>query len=284
MEYCTKEKTRIRGPWRFGQVNPECSDTGRRQGSRTDIALLKESVQSGKPLLDIWDRHFDTMLRYDRAIGRYRHLLIQSKPRFVNNFEIEIYCGASGKGKTHTAFMTYPDAFWKRQDTWWDSYDGQKVIVWDEFRGNYPFHELLRVLDKYPISTNSKGGAYYLQHEKIVFTTNFEPKDWYKPEVCGPWDDSNPLKRRIDEFCKQGIRYFGQPLRRDWTATTPDGVTHASTIQIDRDLFLREYRPEAPSEPILRRARTATTEEEPPTQRRRVIDLTLEDVDVSYSE
>lgn len=225
------------------------------------------------------------MLKYDRSIGRYRHLLIQSKPRYVPDFEIEIYCGSSGSGKTHTAFMTYPDAFWKRQDTWWDSYDGQKVIVWDEFRGNYPFQEFLRVLDMYPISTNSKGGAYYLQHTKIVFTTNFLPEDWYKPEVCGPWDDTNVLKRRIRQFCRQGIRFFGEPLRRDWSATTPDGVTVAATTQIDRERYLMEYRAEEPSATILQRERTATTEEEPqPPRKRQVIDLTFDDVAIEYSE
>lgn len=93
-----------------------------------------------------------------------------------------------------------PDAYWKPNNKWWDDYDGHGTVVWDEFTGQYPFRDLLRILDSTPLSVESKGSSIQFVADTVIFTSNFHPKDWYNPDSVGHVWDSSPLKRRISEY------------------------------------------------------------------------------------
>lgn len=43
------------------------------------------------------------------------------------------YTGPPGVGKTHLARTTYPGAFIKSQNKWWDGYLDQKYVILDDF-------------------------------------------------------------------------------------------------------------------------------------------------------
>ena len=47
---------------------------------------------------------------------------------------------------------------------WWDGYEGEKEVLIDEFwKDFYKYHELLRLLDRYPCKVEKKGGWAHLQ-------------------------------------------------------------------------------------------------------------------------
>lgn len=45
----------------------------------------------------------------------------------------EYHWGVSGAGKSHYVRTTYPEAFIKSNDIWWDGYDGEEVVIIEEF-------------------------------------------------------------------------------------------------------------------------------------------------------
>lgn len=140
------------------------------------------------------------MVRYHRSIKEYKRLrTIKQAPRDWIP-EIYVLVGPSGAGKSRTARQMFPGAFWKSPGKWWDDYDSEDVIVFDEFRGDYKFGDLLRILDSTPLTVETKGSSVSIQAHTIVFTSNFFPENWYSERhVHHIWQDS-PLNRRLREF------------------------------------------------------------------------------------
>ncbi len=44
-----------------------------------------------------------------------------------------MYWGVSGGGKSHKAWSENPEAYDKDDTKWWTGYNGQDVVIWDDF-------------------------------------------------------------------------------------------------------------------------------------------------------
>lgn len=167
-DYCSKKDgTEIEGPWTYGEMYG--------QGERMDIAQLKMDVDNNKTDLELWDSHPLAFLRFQKAIQHVRQL--KSKTR---NWEMEntyIY-GAPGLGKSFYADTQLPGAYWKQPGKWWCNYLGEDVIL-DEFNGYLTWTELLRILDRYPMQVETKGGQVQFLAHKVALTTNKLPSELY---------------------------------------------------------------------------------------------------------
>ena len=172
------------------------------QGSRTDIEAVKTAVDNGASIREIAEEHFEPFLRYGKGIREYKRLV--TPPRDWP-MELILYIGPTGTNKSRSAHEAYPGAFWKpHKAEWWDGYDGQETVIFDEFYGHrFSFTELLRLTDRYPYAVQVKGSYVEFTSKRIVFTSNQEPEDWYDSEKThqGPWE-LNPLNRRIRQYGK----------------------------------------------------------------------------------
>lgn len=181
------------------------------QGSRSDLLAVKASIDSGVSVPDLWQKHFSNMVRYNRAFKEYKR--VSTPPR---NARPDIFCliGPSRSGKTSCAHaMAGPSCYVHSLGKWWDDYDGESVVLFDEFYGSScPFTQLLKILDWYPLRVETKGGSVQLLASTFIFTSNQDPQDWYSAERThqGVWSE-NPLKCRLDEFGE--IIYFGGFVR-----------------------------------------------------------------------
>jgi len=191
VSYCTKVDTRIDGPWFHGEQ--------KEQGKRSDLVHVKRAIDNGASDVVLWDDHFASMTRYHKAFSTYKRVKAPKRD-WITQFLCII--GPSGCGKTRLAREFFPGAYWKAPLQWWDDYDGEEYVIMDEFQGQYPFRELLRILDSSPLSLGSKGSHVNFVAKWVVFTSNYHPRDWYDPvSVKVDWDDS-PLRRRLLEFGK----------------------------------------------------------------------------------
>lgn len=192
IRYCTKEETRIEGPWTWGEAA--------NQGARTDLAQVKRRLDEGASMAEIAQEHFSDFVRYERGFASYRRM-VGLRRTWPTLFTIIV--GPTRTGKTRRAWeLAGPEAYSKNKTAWWDGYDQQENVVWDEFYGSCcPFTELLQILDRYPYAVNQKGKTTEFVARHIYFTTNQEPEDWYDAERThqGPWAE-NPLRARIAEF------------------------------------------------------------------------------------
>lgn len=171
-DYCTKEDSRVDGPYEYGEWRDESPKKGRA------IDSFKEAIDSGKTDLELWDSHPFQFLQYHKHLGTIR--LLKSSGR---NWEmtVEYIYGKPGVGKSHKALTENPGAFWKAPlNQWWDGYQGQKTIILDEFSGRwFPWEILMKLLDCYPLPVEQKGGMMPMMANKIVITSNKYPWDLY---------------------------------------------------------------------------------------------------------
>jgi hypothetical protein len=175
--YCKKEESRIDGPWEFGEKA--------QQGARNDLKKLQEDLDRGAPMLEISQNHFGLFLKHYKGIEAYRRLRLPQR-NWVT--ELYIYWGTTGTGKSHTADRTARDGEriyrlrrpnQHRGTLWWDGYEGQEVVVIDEFSGWVPWDILLLMADRYPLTVDVKGGSVPFVARRIYITSNVHPRMWY---------------------------------------------------------------------------------------------------------
>jgi len=192
IDYCSKADTRVDGPYRWGEPGE--------QGKRTDLEEVKLKLKAGASMTEIADNHFRDWCKFNKAFKEYQSMCMEKRSWAM---DLVLLIGPSRTGKTRTAMeMAGESVYVKPPGKWWDGYNGEHTVVWDEFYGHsYPFTELLRVLDRYPLQVEFKGGFHQFSSRRIIFTSNQEPKDWYNGERTHQlrWED-NPLNARIREF------------------------------------------------------------------------------------
>jgi len=119
---------------------------------------------------------------------------------------------------------------------------GEETIIIDEFYGWLAWDYLLRLLDRYPFSLDTKHGTVQCSAKKIVLTSNKHPSLWYPNSKYG-WDIGNPLKRRIIS-----IRELGTPEPVADLASEP--TPEPPVALVPRDIPLPRYRNGLPVEPL----------------------------------
>ena len=111
---------------------------------------------------------------------------------------MRVFWGASGTGKSRRAVEEAgDDVYFKPRGKWWDGYQQQQSVILDDFYGWLPFDDLLRLLDRYPLRVEYKGGFHEFNSKTIFITSNVHPLDWYK----GDWyqaEQKQALTRRIN--------------------------------------------------------------------------------------
>jgi len=118
-----------------------------------------------------------------------------SKPR-RSAVTVDVYVGPTGSGKSKEADSLFPNAYWKPNGKWWPMYEGESTVVWDDFDPKQmPFRDLLRILDRYPLQVEFKGGYCQLQATHFVITTVLDPSTWYPDHF--ETGDMQQLHRRI---------------------------------------------------------------------------------------
>jgi len=174
-DYCSK----LGDFWQFGELP--------KQGARTDWNQAVSDLQAGEDIHTVVARQ-PQLLPTIRALERFQSIIHRPLNRPVN---VIILIGQSGTGKTRWAYDTYPDLYSKPSGQWWDGYNGQKTILLDDYYGDLPYDQLLRVCDRYPINLPIKGGYIYGQYTTVIITSNRQPERWYQNDIIA-------LHRRIN--------------------------------------------------------------------------------------
>lgn len=112
--------------------------------------------------------------------------------------DVEVIVGEAGVGKTRSVYEKhgYDNVFtadMKMLKTdFWGQYDGEKVLLIDDFNGWVPYTYMLKILDGHPLQLNIKNGHTYKNWSKVYITSNQKPALWYN-------NIANNLKRRLSK-------------------------------------------------------------------------------------
>jgi hypothetical protein len=180
--YCSKADNVIDGPWEIGSD----VDVPNGSGARMDVLALKRDLDAGMCMREISDKHPLEFFRYERGIRSY--IALHSEHRkfeFGEKPLIFILTGPSGTGKTRFVMECFPEAYWLSKpngvngQVWFDGYQGEQVLVVDEFYSWLPFDLLLRLWYFHPLWLPHKGGIVKCGFKLFVFTSNESIGHWY---------------------------------------------------------------------------------------------------------
>nr|WAE42144.1 MAG: replication associated protein [Cressdnaviricota sp.] len=161
-------------------------------GKRSDIKAIKELVkQPGTTVRTL----FDAATSYQSLkMGMIGLSLYSNKS--LRDIKVYWFHGKSGTGKTHEVYTTTDQekTYWHSTAKWFQGYDAQEIAVFDDFRKDwFSFPYLLRLLDKYPMTVENKGGSTQWTPLTIYITAPESPEEMYKNSD----ENLSQLTRRI---------------------------------------------------------------------------------------
>lgn len=178
IDYCKKPESRVLRGCPHTEIEYGVPPEELQKGRRTDLEQLAQRIVEGASMRTVAEANPAEYIRYFKGMQALQAVTL--KPR-SNPPEVTIIWGPPGCGKTRAVFDEYPEAYFKDDSTkWWDGYQGQDVVLIDEFTGETPLKMLLRILDRYPFQGEVKGAYINISATKIFIASMIDPRDWYK--------------------------------------------------------------------------------------------------------
>lgn len=209
IEYVSDPEKRVPGTESvaFGEPHPP--------DAPSQMAQVVRDISQGMPWAQVVDTHGEAAARYWNNLRNMVEHHERPLAQAIRDVKVFLLWGDTNMGKTHMVYERHPaaDIYVKLPQTgggtsWWDGYDRHRVVLIDDFDGkDLPLNQLLRVLDKWPISVNVRGGTKAFLPEYIYVTSNVYHDEWYPRATVR---QKQALERR---FATGGIYHFvqGQP-------------------------------------------------------------------------
>ena len=227
----------------------ECSE----QGHRTDLDEVYDDARRGLNLAEIVAGHPGAYIRYHKGIEKLLDVIQREQDRERERTDVEciVYVGKSGTGKSHRC---YYDPDYRRSGykfpsqapgkVFFDGYDGQEVMWFDEFGGTtLPFSLFLRLCDKWDNRVETKGGSVLITRlRKILISTTTYPGNWWR-QSTKYLEDPRQLWRRLSR-----VYYIPKVPGRFCTPVViehPEGLSDSIASALDAEATTELEREEA---------------------------------------
>lgn len=175
INYCNKVDNE---PYEWGIVRSIARGRAKQQA---DWAFLINKAEEGD-LLYIKENHPREYLVYFNTFKKIQVENLKPVAKVRGCFWI---WGKPRVGKSRYCHQTWPNAYWKNANKWWDGYKGELEVVLDDL-GTPVLGELLkRWADRYKVIAEVKTSATALVYETFVVTSNFHPDELFRelPQV-----------------------------------------------------------------------------------------------------
>jgi len=186
--YCSKEDTRIEGPFQLGPAYLIKKPT---------LKVIREHVLNGD-LEKIKTEFYGVFLRCRRAI--IEEISLHRKVETTQTTRGIWISGDPGVGKTFTVRSMDEPVYTKPPNKWWDAYNGEHIVLaddWDEEQARWASHYLKIWTDKYPFIAECKGGSIRPSYRWFIVTSNLKLHEFCRDY---PKIKHDAIKRRFIEI------------------------------------------------------------------------------------
>lgn len=165
--YCKKERN-------FTEYGIKCT-----QGTRVDLLTIKHRMEAGERLDELMcdDKAAHTCAKFLKYFEKYQGILDYKNSLEFRPLEVELITGPTNTNKTRSAIESNggPHAVFKQHGEdmkWWNGYNGQKIMILDEYNNDTSITNLLGLLDGYQKRLEIKGSHTFANWTKVIITTN----------------------------------------------------------------------------------------------------------------
>jgi len=189
--------------WEEGVCGEFCKgESPETQGKRGDLDDVVQAIEDGATFSDIAVSHPVQSIKFHSGI--LRNIQARQAPRSLEALPrvLSLY-GTTGSGKSRTAHSILPEVsrYVKCPSTanWWDGYQGEELLVLEEFRGQITKAQFFRLVDRYSARVQLKGSCCQIQATSVVICSPKPPRLWWTWEEDGDADLESQLERRLTE-------------------------------------------------------------------------------------
>jgi uncharacterized protein (DUF433 family) len=193
-EYCTKQDTRIGEPIMYGELPIK--------GKRTDLEEIYEMIANGCSDMQIREAYPSQYIRYNHKFKDIRQEILEEKFKKVfRDLNVVYLCDNPGVGKTRYIMEKYGFENVYRVSNYknpFDTYKGEDVIVFEEFRDSLTIEQMLFYLEGYPLKLPARYSDKVACYTKVYIVSNWKYKDQFKYDRQYQPTTAQALDRRIN--------------------------------------------------------------------------------------
>lgn len=174
-----------------------------RQGQRNDLIDLYDMILNGYTDYEILTANPEYMVHLKTIDTARQKIRDKEFGENVRILEVTYNYGKSGTGKSYSVLNEYGYKNVYRVTNYknpFDFYNGEDVIVFEEFRSSLRFEEFLNYLDIYPIKLPSRYNDKTACYTKVYINTNISLEEQYPQLRKEHLENWKALVRRIHKI------------------------------------------------------------------------------------
>ena len=171
------------------------------QGRRNDLANLYQMIKDGYSNVEILEINPDNILNLQH-IDKARLEILSSRYKAERriNLSVTYVSGSTGFGKSRYILDNHGDSNVYRVTDYkhpFDTYSGEDVIVFEEFRSDLPIGNMLNYLDIYPLQLPARYNNRQACYNFVYIVSNWKLEDQYHNVHLEQSETWNAFLRRI---------------------------------------------------------------------------------------
>ncbi|MCL2255273.1 MAG: replication protein [Firmicutes bacterium] len=239
-DYVTKTETRIGEPIGNGEINLE-EEQGKRNDLRNIIMLLEE----GASMAEIQNAYPSQFLLYSNRIKAYVSARDEQRQEIFRKTFRQLTTtyiwSKTGVGKTRHVMEKYGYenvyVVTNYDRSMWDTYKGQKIVLFDEFRSHLKISDILKQLDGYPLDLPARYNNKTACYDTVYIASNIPLNSQYPLIQQEEPETFEAFKRRIHFLWEFGKTENPIPMPKPNQPMTADQIMMFGVINEDEDIF-----------------------------------------------
>lgn len=193
----------------------------KQQGKRSDLEMLSDDLKKGATKRKLAEDHTTAYIKYAKGVEHVYEMINEVKPRDFKSKVIWL-SGGTGVGKTmwtkkvlgDEELSVYKKSLQLKALDWWDDYEGQDVLLLEEYRGQFEYSQFLDLLDagEYKVQRRGKKDTQFIS-KYIIITSPQGPRGCY----INANEDIKQLERRIDKWYELSLNEQGETIATENT-------------------------------------------------------------------